>query len=298
MSSTATQAGLLARIEGLNKIPTIPAVLAPLMRYLEQPVEQLDLQKVTDLIAQDKSLAAQCLQMANSPLFGRWQKIDSIKGAIAGLGFQRLSDIAMSCTVLNMTPKDGTGVDPVVFWEHSLGCALVCRQFARAISFPDPGKAYLAGLLHDLGIVASLWMLPNEFRAAYQLARKEGIPLHEAELSVLGFTHCESGRLLAQHWGLSADLCAVVSLHHAPNESKDHVALVTLVELSDLLCRMNGLSHGFIEKRQVNLLEQPGFTALAQQCPALQSFDWARLTFELDSYMDEVHLLVHAIYRK
>jgi hypothetical protein len=37
---------------------------------------------------------------------------------------------------------------------------------------------------------------------------------------------------------------------------------------------------------------------LARQCPALQDFDWARLTFELDSYMDEVHSLVHAIYRK
>jgi HD-like signal output (HDOD) protein len=298
MSSTPVQAGLLSRIEGLNKIPTIPAVIAPLMRYLQQPVEQLDLQKVTDMIAQDKSLAAQCLQMANSPLFGRWHKVDSIKGAVAGLGFQRLGDIAMSCSVLNMTPTDGTGIDPVAFWEHSLGCALVCRHFARKISYPDPGKAYLAGLLHDLGIIVNLWMLPNEFSTAYQLARKEGIPLHEAERSVLGFTHCESGRMLAHRWELSPDLCEVVSLHHTASESKEHAALVTLVELSDLLCRMSGLHHGFIEKRQVNLLEQPGFAVLARQCPALQDFDWARLTFELDSYMDEVHSLVHAIYRK
>lgn len=231
-------------------------------------------------------------------IFGRWQKIDSIKGAVAGLGFQRLSDIAMSCSVLNMTPKDGIGIDPVALWEHSLGCALVCRHFARKISYPDPGKAYLAGLLHDLGIIVNLWMLPKEFRAAYQLARKDGIPLHEAEQSVLGFTHCESGRLLADRWNLSPDLCEVVSRHHTVNESGQHVALVTLVELSDLLCRMSGLNHGFIEKRQVNLLEQSGFAVLAERCPTLQNFDWARLTFELDSYMDEVHSLVHSIYRK
>jgi HD-like signal output (HDOD) protein len=298
MSSSPVKAGLLSRIEGLNKIPTIPAVLAPMMRYLQQPVEQLDLQEITGMISQDKSLAGQCLQMANSPLFGRWQKIESIKGAVLSLGFQRLSDIAMSCTMLNLTPKDGTGIDPVVFWEHALGCALVCRHFARKISYPDPGKAYLAGLLHDLGIIVNLWMLPNEFRAAYQLARKQGIPLHEAEESVLGFTHCESGRLLANRWEFSPDLCEVVSLHHTANEAKDHAALVTLVELSDLLCRMGGLSYGFIEKRQVNLFEQPGFAVLAHQCPALHDFDWARLTFELDSYMDEVHALVHSIYRK
>jgi HD-like signal output (HDOD) protein len=298
MSSTPVKASLLSRIEGLNNIPTIPAVLGPLMRYLQQPIEQLDLQIVADMIAQDKSLAAQCLQMANSPLFGRWQKIDSIKGAITGLGLQRLSDIAMSCSILNLTPKDGTGIDPVAFWEHALGCALVCRHFARKISYPDPGKAYLAGLLHDLGIIVNLWMLPNEFRAAYQLASKQGIPLHEAEQLTLGFTHCESGRLLARHWELPSDLLEVVSLHHAADESQEHGTLVTLVELSDLLCRMSGLNHGFIEKRQVNVLEQPGFALLAQQCPALRDFDWARLTFELDSYMDEVHALVHSIYRK
>jgi HD-like signal output (HDOD) protein len=296
--TTDAKATLLARVAGLNQIPTIPAVLTPLLRYLEQPVEQLDVQKVTDMIAQDKSLAAQCLQMANSPLFGRWQKIDSLRGAIVGLGFQRVSDIAMSCGILNLTPKDGSGIDPVVFWEHSLGCALVCRHFARAISFPDPGKAYLAGLLHDLGIIVNLWTLPKEFHAAFQLARTDGIPLHEAEQSVLGFTHCESGRLLADRWELAPDLREVVSHHHSLEESHDHAGLVALVSLSDLLCRMSGLSHGFIEERQVNLLDQPGFAILVKQCPALKEFDWARLTFELDSYMDEVHSLVHAIYRK
>src|SRR5436305_4985380 len=117
MAHAAVKAFLVNRLYALQQIPTIPAVLAPLLRYLDQPVEQLDVQKVTDMIAQDKSLAAQCLQMANSPLYGRWQKIDSLKGAIVGLGFHRVSDIAMSCGVLNITPKDGAGLDPIVFWE-------------------------------------------------------------------------------------------------------------------------------------------------------------------------------------
>jgi HD-like signal output (HDOD) protein len=57
MNTAATKSTLLSRMEDLQHIPTIPAVLAPLLRYLEQPVEQLDVQKVTDMIAQDKSLA-------------------------------------------------------------------------------------------------------------------------------------------------------------------------------------------------------------------------------------------------
>ena len=299
MSATIkTNNPLLERIKDLKQIPTIPAVLARLLRYLEQPVEDLDIQKVTDMIAQDKALAAQCLRMANSPLFGRWQKVDSLRSAILGLGFHRVSDIVMSCGVLNLTPKNTGGIDPVVFWEHSLGCALVCRHFARTISYPDPQKAYLAGLLHDLGIIVNLWSLPKEFRSAFERARSERIPLHEAEQTVLGFTHCDSGRLLAANWELSPDLCAVVSLHHCSYESSEHAPLIAVVELADLLCRMSGLNYGYLENRQVNVLEQPGFTVLLQKFPALRDFDWARLTFELDSYMDEVHSLVHAIYRK
>jgi HD-like signal output (HDOD) protein len=297
MNTAASKATLLSRITGLEHIPTIPAVLAPLLRYLQQPVENLDVQKVTDMIAQDKSLAAQCLQMANSPLFGRWKKIDSLRAAVVGLGFHRVSDIAMSCGVLNLMPKDIGAIDPVVFWEHSLGCALVCRHFARKISYPDPSKAYLAGLLHDLGIIVNLWVMPKEFREAYEFARSQGIPLHEAEEKVLGFTHCESGRLLADKWELSAPLKEVVSLHHNMQEAREHAGLVALVEISDLLCRMSGLNYGYIENRQVNLLEQTGFAVLAQQCKGLKDFDWARLTFEMDSYMDEVHTLVRTIYR-
>jgi HD-like signal output (HDOD) protein len=288
---------LLERLDGLRQIPTIPAVLAPLLRYLQQPVEQLDVQKVTDLLAQDKSLAAQCLQMANSPLFGRWQKLESLRGAVVSLGLHHVSDIAMSCSVLNLLPRDKTSLDPVVFWEHSLGCALICRHLARKINLGDPGKAYLAGLLHDLGIIVNLWVLPHEFRAAFETAKAEGIPLHEAEQRTLGFTHCDSGGLLAERWGLAPSLIEVVTDHHSPENSSDNTGLVALVHVADLLCRMSGLNYGYVEVRQVNLFEDAGFALLAQGSESVKDFDWARLTFELDSYMDEVHSLVRAIYR-
>jgi HD-like signal output (HDOD) protein len=297
-TGSVSKQALLQKLNGLQHIPTIPAVLAPLLSYLEQPIENMDVQKVTDLLAQDKSLAAQCLQMANSPLYGRWQKVESLRGAVVSLGFRNVSDIALSCGVLNMLPGEKTSLDPAVFWEHSLGCALICRHLARSTNLSDPAKAYLAGLLHDLGIIVNLWVLPQEFRAVYEIAKTEGIPLHEAEHRSLGFTHCDSGRLLAERWGLPADLTAVVTYHHSPEKTKEHAGLVALVHIADLLCRMSGLNYGYIEDRQVKLFEDPGFTILEQASESLKNFDWARLTFELDSYMDEVHGLVRAIYRK
>ncbi|HZZ16277.1 MAG TPA: HDOD domain-containing protein [Candidatus Sulfotelmatobacter sp.] len=296
-TAAVSKESLLQRLGGLRQIPTIPVVLAPLLRYLQQPVEQLDVQKITDLLAQDKSLAAQCLQMANSPFFGRWKKADSLRGAVVSLGFHHVSDIAMSCSVMNMLPNEKTSLDPVVFWEHSLGCALVSRTLARKINMSDPGRAYLAGLLHDIGIIANLWVLPKEFGTAFEMAKAEGIPLHEAERISLGFTHCDSGGLLAENWGLPVGLTDVVTHHHSPAESEHEPGLVALVHIADLLCRMSGMNYGYVEQRQVDLFEDSGFALLERHCSNLKEFDWARLTFELDSYMDEVHTLVRAIYR-
>jgi len=296
-SASATRPVLLDRVDGLRHIPTIPAILAPLLRYLQQPIEDLEVQKVTDLLSQDKSLAAQCLQMANSPLFGRSKTVESLRAAVVSLGFRQVGDIAMSCGVLNLYPRDQSGLDPVVFWEHSLGCALVCRHLADKIKFGDPGKAYLAGLLHDLGIVVNLWVFPQEFRVAWELGKAEGLPLHEAEQRCMGFTHSDSGRLLAERWELSPELIEVVSHHHCPEKSVENGGLVALVQLADLLCRMSGLNYGYVEEREVNLIEESGFALLAQHSATLKDFDWARLTFELDSYMDAVHSLVRTIYR-
>ena len=295
--SDETQQRLRQRLENLEQMPTIPVVLVPLLRYLEQPLDSLDLQQVVELISQDKSLAAQCLHMANSPLYGRWTPVDNIRSAVVALGMQRMRDIAVSCSVLSLVPRGRSAVDPVVFWEHSLGCALVCRQFAQKIGFPDPAKAYLAGLLHDIGLVAQLSVVPEEFQAALELARTQGIPLHEAEIATLGLTHCDSGKIVAEKWHLTDDLVAVAGCHHHPHDAPVHRDLVALVSLSDLLCRMSGLGYGYSEERQVNLIEEPGFALLLEECPALKTFDWARFTFELEAYMEEVHNLVGLLYR-
>jgi len=295
---TATSKGLISkRLAGLRQIPTIPPVLMRLLNYLQQPAESLNVQTVIDMIAKDNSLALQCLQMANSPLFGHRQKIDSLRGAVVSLGIHQISDIAVSCGLLSVLPTVWSGLDPVVLWEHSLGVALVSENLARTVGFKDVNKAYLAGLLHDVGIIVNLWVLPAEFRAAYELARRDGIPLHEAEALVLDFNHCDSGRLIAEQWELAPDLADVAGCHHDAQPSSDYPELIAIVNLSDILCRMSSLNHGFIEARQIDLLQQESFTVLLQKFPAIESMDWARITFELDSHIVEVERLVQAIYR-
>ena len=293
----ATRDAIMLRLQSMQKMPSIPATLYPLLKYMEQPVEKVNIQKIVDLISGDGSLTAQCLRFANSPLFGRSQQIDTIRGAVMALGMRRMQNIATSCSVLKILPQDRTEINPMVFWEHSLGCALLCRHFAKAIGYPSPEKAYLAGLLHDLGVVVNVWVLPKEFTIALELARSQRIPLHEAEAQSIGITHCESGRILAERWKLGADLKDVMGYHHELQLAHENQSLVALVSLTDLLCRMRGLGHGFEEDREIDFLQEPAFAVLMTECPGMPKFDWARFTFELESHLDEVRQLVNMVYR-
>lgn len=171
------------------------------------------------------------------------------------------------------------------------------RRLAHAISFPHSDKAYLAGLLHDIGVIAHLWLVPEEFGQAFQLATRDHIPLHEAELSVLGVTHAETGKHLAERWRLGPEVTTVIAYHHEVLRVSENKVLTAIVTIADLLCRMNKMGYGFSEDRQVDLSEEPAFACLMNHCAMSNTVDWARLTFEMEGYLQEVRRLVSMFYR-
>ena len=296
MIAAVTREQLRKKLETLEQMPSLPVIVSQLLSYLEKPSDQLRVSDVATLISRDNSLAARCLHLANSPLFGRYQAVDTVHAAVVALGLRRMKEIAVSCCLLSLTPTSGA-FDPVFFWEHSLECALMSRRVAQAIAYPHPEKAYLAGLLHDIGVIAHLWLVPKEFRTALDLAKSRHIPLQEAELEVLGMTHGDTGKRLAERWRLGEEMTVVIGFHHDIENAPDHRLLTAVVALADLLCRMNAMGYGFPEDRQIDLMQEPAFACLMKECPALKSVDWARITMEMEGYLEEVRRLVVAMFR-
>jgi putative nucleotidyltransferase with HDIG domain len=292
-----TREELLKKLESADHLPSLPVAIAPVISYLQQPIDSLQINEVVRLIEQDESLTAQCLQLSNSPLFGRWQPVETVRGAVVSLGMRRMREITTSCSLINLTPRD-CPIDPTIFWEHSLGVALACRYFAREIGYVDPDKAYLAGLLHDFGVVMSFWVAPKEFALAFSKAAHEHVSLQEAEKDILGIAHTEVGKVLAEKWNMSSDLIQVIAWHHDPEQATEHRSLVALVALADLLCRMSGIGYGYPEDREVDFREEPAFRVLLAACPDLQKLDWERFTFQMEAYLEEVQRLVNLVYRR
>ena len=288
---------MLNKLENADRLPTLPAVIGPLLRYLRQPIDSLQVNEVAHLISQDGSLAAQCLHFANSPLFGLSGNVETVRGAVLNLGMRRMQEIATSCCLINLTPKD-CPMDPTVLWEHALGVALASRYFAQAVAFPDPDKAYLAGLLHDFGVIMSLWVAPKEFAQAFTQAASGHVPLIEAEQQMLGISHPEVGRMLGEKWHMPSDLVQVIAFHHDVEKATENRGLVALVSLCDLLCRMSAIGYGYPEDRQIDFRGEPAFQVLLTECSDLNQLDWERFTFDMEAYLVEVRRLVNLVYRR
>ncbi len=284
------------RVQGIETMPAIPAVSLPLLKLLGSSAEEAKVDEVVRLVSYDNTIAAQCLRVAGSPLFGLAQPPKSIKGAVISLGLRRVETILLTCCLGQAFPAKKWVPDPAVFWRHSLGCAMVCRKFSEKLAAADAEKAYMAGLLHDIGFMVNCLVFSKEFATAMERACREEIPLDEAERAMMGFTHCETGRALAEKWKLADDVIEVITHHHAIEHSEKAQPLVALVHLSDLLCRMRGLGYGYYERHKVDLIADPAWAVLSKECRDLEGMDLVRFTFELDEAVQEIHALVATVF--
>jgi len=289
------ESSIRERVDGIVSTPAIPAVFLPLPNLLQTP-DSASLEDVARLVAYDNGIAAQCLRVASSPLFGLAKTPESIRTAVVMLGLRRVETILLTCCLGNAFSTRGWPIDPKTFWTHSLGCAMVCRQFSAKLCCCDDDKAYMAGLLHDIGFMVNCMVFPDEASTAVNMARERQIPLEQAERATMGFTHCDSGKALAEKWHIAEDIVQVIAGHHFTEQKCSSTPLVALVHLSDLLCRMRNLGYGYFESHGVDLLCDPAWATLFAESKTLNQLDIERFTFEIDESLGEIRQLVGIIF--
>ena len=140
---------LQKKIKELGNLPAMPSILQSLGECLSGSPSDVNIDRVVSLISYDKSLAAQCLRMANSAFFRRRVEVETVRGAVLALGMWRVRDIVYSCTLPGMFSHSGQGMDAGTFWRHALGTAFVSQHFAQRHGKPlrTPHQASFFGKL-------------------------------------------------------------------------------------------------------------------------------------------------------
>ncbi len=219
----------------IGELPALPLALMVAIQALSS--DDLPASACVDAVERDQSLATRLLRLANSAFYGARGQVASVEDAVGMLGLRTVASVVAAVSMRStLALVQCNGFRFETYWRHALTTAVIARELARPATL-DPGEAFLAGLLHDVGQLLLVVAHADWAERAFQLSRDEQIDLCEAERILIGVGHDEVGAEVMRHWHFPERLVNAVAAHHAPlsAEPGDRLSLSALVRMSDLL---------------------------------------------------------------
>jgi HD-like signal output (HDOD) protein len=205
-----------------RELSTLPQTMSEVLRLAKD--ERSSAGDMAEVIMRDPTLTTDVLRIVNSPFFGATRKVGSVTQAVMAIGIREVTAVALSASVYRMTADWQSSLERKRFWRHSLEVAIAARMIAEYIRYPHTEEAFVAGLLHDFGMLALEKAFPLQAGTIWQQAAREGhvVELEEREW---GANHALVGQFLLGQWFLPEPICAAVGGHHTldlpSNEDSD-----------------------------------------------------------------------------
>ena len=178
------------------------------------------------------------LRIANSPFFGGNRDVTTVEKAISQIGFKEIKNIVSSLSVFEEKNYRKDRYNRKAFWEHMVGCGIICRYIAKQIDVKFVEEYYIAGMLHDIGKLVFDQLYPDKFLKVIDLVDEKSIFYRKAERQVFEFTHEEVGEYIVEKWNLPDIIKDAVRNHHSPVDSKVDPVLVSAVHLADIIAHI------------------------------------------------------------
>lgn len=236
MDNSAGMATAKSLVENVLQLISLPEIYLRLQQVIDDPDHTRD--QVAEILSYDPSLSARVLRIANSSYYGFPREIESVASAVGIIGEIDLRNLVLATSVagsMNALSYRGVNIDD--FWLHSLRCGITARLIAKAIGGFSPETLFLAGILHDLGILV-IYQHDATLAAAISRQIDQQHQLRDqAERELLGFDHAEVGALLLEAWGLSAELAELVRCHHQYQLAQDNKGASLMLALANLMAQ-------------------------------------------------------------
>ena len=205
---------LRAVVGGIGNLPALPRTYARLRDIAQSGTGSV--REVARVVYEDPAIAAKVLQVVNSSFFRLARRITSIEQAVGYLGFNAIRTLAMAIEVSASwrIRIPVPGMEPESLGERAQRLAAGAR--ALCVDNGTKDDAMLAGLFHNIGHWIFLQEYPEKLRRAVEIARTEGVPLHEAERRIIGASHAAVGAYLLGAWGLPYPVIEAVAFQFDP----------------------------------------------------------------------------------
>ncbi|MCK6455762.1 MAG: HDOD domain-containing protein [Phycisphaerae bacterium] len=229
-------------IHGIGEIATLPEITVRIISIVEDPKSTA--RDLHGVIKNDPALATKILKVVNSAFYGLPGQISNLDRAIILLGLSAVKNIAIAASMTRMF-QGGTSIEGfsgMDLWRHSAAVGVASRAIATIQGAICLEEMFLAGLIHDLGLLVERQALPKkiaEVIARYKAAPKKFCTIEE---EVIGADHQAFGQALATKWRFPRSLTTVIGYHHKPQLLAAEFRPITdIVHVADILACKAGL---------------------------------------------------------
>jgi len=207
-------------VSRVASVPSLPAHYQSLMHELRAP--DASLERASQIVAADVGMTAKILQLVSSSFFGTPQLPHDPARATNLFDLETLRALAFSTQAF--APFDAAGIDLALIErlnQHSLAVATAARAIvlAEGGTTEQAGQAYLAGFLHDVGLLVLAQHMPERVLHILTTAEDALSQLDGAERDTANEAHAAIGGYLMALWGLPGAIVDVIAFHHRPRLS-------------------------------------------------------------------------------
>jgi putative nucleotidyltransferase with HDIG domain len=238
----------MSRIEEIlaliNHVPPFPKVAERVMELIKNP--DVTAAQLAEVIQYDQVITANVLKICNAAYFGLPRKVSSLDEGLVVIGHDILKDILIaSSSARFFKGKVGGGyqLEQGDMWKHSVATGIMAKLLVRHIKDVDPGSAFTAALLHDIGKRFLSSFVADDFDRIVAKVEKDNCSFIKAEKEFLGVDHAELGGMILEKWEFDKPLVDAVREHHNP-KALEKEPLTALVALSNSLIISMGIGAG------------------------------------------------------
>ncbi|MCP3870041.1 MAG: HDOD domain-containing protein [Gammaproteobacteria bacterium] len=141
------------------KLPSLPEVAIRIGEALKDDVS--DAEVIAEIVQVDPTITAKLIKAANSAMYGRCSPVETCASAVVRLGTGITHKLVLSFAMRELFQSSSVLLQGQMrdLWTHSTHVAAISFVLAKHDPRFNPEQAMLAGLLHDIGVVAVLQYL-------------------------------------------------------------------------------------------------------------------------------------------
>ena len=237
------------KLAKIKNLPTLPESSCKIITAVNNP--DVSIEELTQVISTSASLTGRLLGLANSAYFGCPGKIVDLRVAIIQvLGLNLVKSLALSILLSNeLDVSKCRNFNTLQFWMHNLLTAILGQKIAMLAGEKhiNPSVAYTSGLLLNIGLLAIVYVFPEELNQIFIDVEERSSSLKSEIIDEIGVGHYQIGFFLLKRWRLP-NVYPEILKQYAELEGVENntelLKMITVLKVSSSLAKHIYVSEG------------------------------------------------------